>query len=104
MNSSEKVLQAICNFERKKLDTNDGCGLSWLVLKDRATKIAEKVLPPDLFHKYKESEVFIEKVLPCNNLIGVSLHGEGNEVSEEVADALMRRLRDSWVICVMGWR
>ena len=29
---------------RKKLYTNDGSRLSWLVLKDRATKIAEKVL------------------------------------------------------------
>ena len=38
MKSSEKVLQSKCNFERKKLDTNDGCGLSWLVLKDRAKK------------------------------------------------------------------
>ena len=52
MNSSEKVLQTISNFEKKKLDTNDGCGLSWLVLKDRVTKIAEKVLPSDLFHKF----------------------------------------------------
>ena len=51
MNSSEKVLQSISHFERKKLDTNDGCDLSWLVLKDRATKIAEKVLA-DLFHKF----------------------------------------------------
>ena len=94
-------MQTICNFERKKLDTNDGCGLSWLVLKDCATKIAEKVLPPQAhFHKCKESDGFIEKVLPRNNLIGVSLHGEGNEMSEEVADALMRPLRDSWVNCV----
>ena len=54
----------------------------------------------DLFHKFKESDGFIEKILPCNNLIGVSLHGEGNEMSEEVADALMRPLRDSWVNCV----
>ena len=100
MNSSEKVLQSISNFERKKLDTNDGCDLSWLVLKDRATKIAEKVLPSDLFHKIQESDGFIEKVLPCNNLIGVSLPDEGNQMSEEVADALMRPLRDSWVNCV----
>ena len=48
----EKVLQTISNFERKDLDTNDGCGLSLLVLKDRVTKIAEKVLPSDLFHKF----------------------------------------------------
>ena len=100
MNSSEKVLQTISNFERKKLDTNDGCGLSWLMQKVRATKIAEKVLLSDLFHKFQESDGFIEKVLPLNNLIGVSLHGEGNEMSEEVADALMRPLRDSWVNCV----
>ena len=52
MNSSEKVLQTISNFERTKLDTTVGCGLSWLVLKDCATKIAEKVRPSDLFHKF----------------------------------------------------
>ena len=40
MNSSEKVLQTTSNFERKKLDRNNGCGLSGLVLKDRAAKIA----------------------------------------------------------------
>ena len=70
------------------------------MLKDCVTKIAEKVLPSDLFHKLKESDGFIEKVLRRNNLIGVSLHDEGNEMSEEVADALMRPLRDSWVNCV----
>ena len=73
---------------RKKQYTNDDCGLSRLVLKDRATKIAEKVLPPDLLHGLKASDGFIEKVL-----IGVSLHGEGNEMSEEKADALMRPFR-----------
>ena len=35
----------------------------------------------------------VEKVLPGNNLIGVSLHDEGNETSDEVADALMRQFR-----------
>ena len=65
------------------------------MLKDRATKIAEKVLPPDLLHGLKASDGFIEKVL-----IGVSLRGEFNEMSEEEADALMRPLRDSWVNCV----
>ena len=74
MKSPEKVLQSKCNFERKKLDMNDGCGLSWLVLKDHATKIAEKVLQPDLFHKFKESDGFIEKNLPCNNFIGGCPH------------------------------
>ena len=64
MKSSEKVLQSKCNFERKKLDTNDGCGLSWLVLKDRAKKIAEKVLPSDLFHKFKESDGSLKKSFP----------------------------------------
>ena len=54
----EKVLQSKCNFERKKLDMNDGCGLSWLVLKDRAKKTTKKVLLPDLFHKFKESDGF----------------------------------------------
>ena len=75
---------------RKKQYTNDDCGLSRLVLKDRATKIAEKVLPPNLLviHGLKASDGFIEKVL-----IGVSLQGEGNEMSEEEADALMTPFR-----------
>ena len=77
----------------KKLYTNYDGGLSRLVLKDRATKIAEKVLPPDLLHGLKASDGFIEKVLRYYNLIGVSLHGEGNEMSEEEADALMRPFR-----------
>ena len=89
-----KVLQSKCNFERKKLDMNDGCGLSWLVQKKSQRKFYH------LISKCKEYDGFIETVLPRNNLIGVSLHGEGKEMSEEVADALMRPLRDSWVNCV----
>jgi len=90
MNLLEKGLQTICNFERS---CTRMMAAEWLVLKDRATKIAEKVLPPDLLHKFKASDGFIEKVLRRNNLIGVSLHGEGNDISDEEAEALMRPFR-----------
>ena len=63
MNLLEKGLQTICNFERS---CTRMMAAEWLVLKDRATKIAEKVLPPDLLHKFKASDGFIEKVLRRN--------------------------------------
>jgi len=83
---------------QKKLDTNDGCGLSRLMLNCSATKIVEKVLLPNLLHEFKATDGFIEKVLRRNNFkIGVYLHGEGNEMSEEEADALMRSFREQLV-------
>jgi hypothetical protein len=78
---------------RRKLFNTDGLGLSWALLKDRAIKIGEKCLDPNDFQNFKASDGYFEKVLKANDLIGVNLHGEANEIDEETAEDEMRKFR-----------
>ena len=78
---------------RKRLLSQDKIGLDWAYLKMKALKIAEKVLSTEDFEKFRASDGFIHKCLKRNDLIGVTLHGEGNEMSSEQLDQELRPFR-----------
>jgi len=78
---------------RKSLYSRDKCGLSWQVLKDRATKIAKEILPPNRFNSLSASNGWITATLNRHRLIGVRLHGEASEMSVEMAEQTMHSFR-----------
>ena len=78
---------------RRQLYNRDKCGLSFLILKERANQIAKKELSADRYKSFKSSNGWLSKVLERNNFVGIKLHGEGNKISEEEATNAMTKFR-----------
>jgi hypothetical protein len=78
---------------RKKLLSRDKIGLSVETLQQKAIEFAAKILSPEASKGFRASRGFIWNLLNRHELVGVSLHGEKNEVSEEEAEDLMRPFR-----------
>jgi hypothetical protein len=72
---------------------SDHCGLSWLVLRDRALLIAESKLSGELLSRFKASAGWLNNVLKRNDLVGVKLHGEGGEINLQEAEETMKTYR-----------
>ena len=78
---------------RNQYYKHDKLGLSWCYLKHKAVEIGKKVLTGELAKDFSASDGWVQNVLNRNNLCGVKLHGEGNEVNEEEAKIKMEDFR-----------
>lgn len=75
---------------RAALYQRDKCGLSWLILKNKALQVAQEVMPDVSFNA---SAGWLQKVLIRNGFVGVTLHGEANEIDDLQAAVDMREFR-----------
>jgi len=74
---------------RAKLYVRDKCGLNWIVLKEKALQYAEE----EGIGRFNASAGWLDSTLKKHKKIGVSLHGEGMELTpEEQAKALAQLL------------
>lgn len=80
------VEKEFIDYVRKRSEAyqQDKCGLSWLIMKDKALFIYDNLFPPSErdphFPIFKASSSWISKTLKRNNIVGVSLHGEASDV------------------------
>ncbi len=74
----EKLLQ--CIELQQQLYTQDKCGLSWALLREKAVFFAAELGFGDDF---RASDGWIKSVLKVRGKKSVSLHGEGMEMTEE---------------------
>lgn len=81
------VEEDLFNYIRKRalLYQQDKCGLSWMLMKEKARSIYSTLFPeadvnPNL-PTLKASDGWIAKVLKRNDFVGVNLHGEANDIS-----------------------
>ena len=88
----EKKMVEYLELRRERFIT-DKCGLSWLILQDRAAKFADETLSPEDRECFKISPGWIRNVLNRNNFINVKLAGEAGDVNPLEAEASMRKFR-----------
>jgi hypothetical protein len=79
----DKLVEYICLHQ--KLYQTDKCGLSWLILQKKLLNWAKLEENDD----FQASPSFISRVLQTHNLIGVSLHGEANNMDDEMREGIM---------------
>jgi hypothetical protein len=82
---------------RQSLYHRDKCGLSWVVLEKKLADWAT-IEEDEAYNDFKASPGFISRVLKDHNLIGVSLHGEANDMNDEEREGIMADWR------VMFWK
>ena len=59
--------------------TRDKLGLSWSLMRVKALKYARELN----IENFEASDGWIEKVLQRNNLVGIKMHGEAGDISDE---------------------
>jgi hypothetical protein len=72
----------------QQLYQTDKCGLSWLILQKKLLHWA-KLEEDEVYSDFQASPSFISRVLRTHNLIGVSLHGEANDMDDETREGIM---------------
>lgn len=72
----------------------DICGLSWKLLQQKALDIAQSCLSEELYRNFKASSGWLHYVLKANNVVGVTLHGEKNEMNDDEAERIMATFRN----------
>lgn len=73
----QKILALIlCRYENYQLDQ---CGMSWKYLQHKAMEYAKTSLLVEKLAIFKESPVWLDKVLNRYGIVGVTLHGEKHE-------------------------
>jgi hypothetical protein len=87
----EKLVQYI--DLRSRLFKTDGKGLSWNIMVAMCEKWAQQEEDPK-YKSFKASVGFISKALKRNHIVGVRLHGEGNELSDEERCVLITKFKD----------
>ena len=92
----EKELVSYVNY-RARAYQQDKLGLSWLILKDKAISIYNRLFPaPERDRSdpgFKASCSWISKTLQRYNLVGISLHGEANDIKVAEAAVAMQEFR-----------
>ena len=80
---------------RAKLFKMDGKGLSWQIMQAKCAEWAKD--ENDAKHKdFKASPGFICNVLNRNDIVGINLHGEGNEMSDDERCELIGTFKDEF--------
>jgi len=79
---------------RREKFAKDKLGLSWLILREKVLEFAKQELEGDVAESFTASPGWCVNVLRRNGLKGVSLHGEGMEMDNELADTAMKAFRD----------
>jgi len=70
--------------------TRDKLGLSWSLMRARALKYAKELN----IENFEASDGWIEKVLKRNNLVGIKMHGEAGDMSDEKHKEIMSEWDD----------
>jgi len=78
---------------RSRLFKIDGKGLSWNIIVAKCEQWAQQEEDPK-YKSFKASVGFISKALKRNGIVGVRLHGEGNELSDEERCVLITKFKD----------
>lgn len=86
----ERLVQYI--DDRAKLYQQDKCGLYWQILQEKATEFAAEQMPGQPF---PASPGWLDGVLKRHGIIGVSLHGEANDIDANTASSLMTQFRNT---------
>jgi hypothetical protein len=81
----------------------DKCGLSYALLRQKAHEVAAKVLVGETLSSFEASNGWIQKVLHRHNILGLRLHGEANEVSEQEAEENMDLFRNELYYLMSTW-
>ena len=85
----EEYLVKYVKFRQERFKF-DRCGMSWQHLLLKSQEKAVELLGSDRAATFKASPGWLNNVLKKrNNILHVKLHGEGDEISEEKAAALM---------------
>ncbi|KAI2498429.1 DNA binding protein [Fragilaria crotonensis] len=80
---------------RSKLFKTDGKGLSWQIMQAKCEEWAKDENDAKYQH-FKASSGFISNVLARNDIVGINLHGEGNEMSDEERRHLIATFKDKF--------
>jgi DDE superfamily endonuclease/Tc5 transposase DNA-binding domain len=78
---------------RRRLYQRDKCGVSYMLLKEKALDIASKVLDEELKSQFTASNGWLHYLLKRSGYLKVNLHGEGGEVNVEEAEQQMKVFR-----------
>jgi hypothetical protein len=84
----DKLVHYIC-LHQSLVCQCDKCGLSWIILQKKLVHWAAPLEEDEVYKNFEASPGFISRVLRDHDLIGVSLHGEANDMDDEEIEQIM---------------